>query len=271
MLIEHIADFNIEQIADSGQCFRMDKIENGRWRVRAFNRELEITQRLDEVCFDCSQEEYDAVWKDYFDMSRDYCAIKSAILATGDEYLSAAVKFGYGLRVLRQDLWETLVSFIISQRNNIPRIKSTIFKLCRGSVNFPSAAELAEFSDEELKSCGLGYRAKYVKDIAQNVCNGKFDLEKLRNLDYAQAIDYLKTQNGVGNKVANCVALFGLHKTEAFPIDVWIRRIIDTHYNGHFDTSRFTGYAGIVQQYMFYYERAKGRSYPSINDLSLSN
>ena len=113
------------------------------------------------------------------------------------------------------------------------------------------------YSDEELKACGLGYRAKYVKDIAQNVCNGKFDLEKLKNLNYVQAIDYLKTQNGVGDKIANCVALFGLYKTEAFPIDVWIRRIIDTYYNGHFDASRFKDYAGIVQQYMFYYERAK--------------
>ncbi len=257
MLIKHVSDFNIEQIADSGQCFRMDKIENGRWRVRAFNRELEITQRLEEVRFDCSQDEFDAVWFDYFDMSRDYSAIKSSVLALGDEYLSAAVQFGYGLRILRQDLWETIISFIISQRNNIPKIKNTVSKLCRGTVAFPSAMELIEFSDEELKTCGLGYRAKYIKDIAQNVCNSKFDLEKLKNLDYTQAIDYLKTQNGVGDKVANCVALFGLHKTEAFPIDVWIRRIIDTYYNGHFDISRFTGYAGIVQQYMFYYEKGK--------------
>ncbi len=257
MLIKHIADFNIEQIADSGQCFRMDKVADGKWRLRAFNRELEISQQQEEVRFDCSAEEFDEVWYDYFDMSRDYGAIKSAILATGDKYLSVAVKFGYGLRILRQDLWETLVSFIISQRNNIPKIKLTISKLCRGSVKFPSATELAEFSDKELKSCGLGYRAKYIKDIAHNVCDGKFDLEKLKNLNYVQAIDYLKTQNGVGDKVANCIALFGLYKTEAFPIDVWIKRIIDTHYNGHFDASRFKDYAGIVQQYMFYYERAK--------------
>jgi len=259
LLIKRIADLNIEQIADSGQCFRMDKVADGKWRLRAFNRELKISQQQEEVRFDCSAEEFDEIWFDYFDMSRDYGAIKSSVIELGDEYLSAAVKFGYGLRILRQDLWETIVSFIISQRNNIPKIKNTISKLCHDSVHFPSVAELAEFSDDKLKSCGLGYRAKYVKDLAQNVRNGSFDLDKLKKLNYTQAIDYLKTQSGVGDKVANCVALFGLHKTEAFPVDVWIKRIIDTYYNGHFDASKFKDYAGIVQQYMFYYERAKGK------------
>ncbi|MDR0942191.1 MAG: hypothetical protein LBM19_01055 [Holosporales bacterium] len=260
MLKFKIPDFSIEQIANSGQCFRINKTENA-WQVIALGKVLEIQQVDKNSCaFNCSKEEYENIWTNYFDLNRNYNEIKKAILETKDAYLIKAVEYGYGLRILKQDAWEIIVSFIISQRNNIPRIKNTIKKLCVPyGAFFPWASDLAKHTEKDFKSMGLGYRAKYLVDIVKAVNSGDFDIEYLKKLSYQDAIKYMKQFNGIGDKVANCIALFGLHKIEAFPRDVWINRIIENQYNGKFNIKRFAGYAGIVQQYMFFYQRSLGR------------
>jgi N-glycosylase/DNA lyase len=187
-------------------------------------------------------------------MSRDYGKIKELIKSANDPYLTAAVDYGYGIRMLKQDLWEVVASFIISQRNNILRIKNTVAKL-RDGDRFPSPDVIAQYSEQDLRDLGLGYRARYLKNVSAAVANGDLNLDELKTMNYPDAIAFLKRFDGIGDKVANCVALFGLHKIEAFPVDVWIKLVIDERYGGRFDASRFSGYAGIVQQYMFFYER----------------
>jgi N-glycosylase/DNA lyase len=178
-----------------------------------------------------------------------------------DPFLHNAIAYGAGLRMLRQDLWEVIVSFIISQRNNIPRIKSTIEKLCAPyAYVFPPPHILAQYDEKDFRNLGLGYRARYLMDIVANVKTGAFDMEYLKTLNSGEAIAYLKNFNGIGEKVANCIALYGLHRLEAFPIDTWISQVIRDQYNGNFDIKNFPiTYAGLIQQYMFFYQRSLRR------------
>ena len=250
-------DFNIAQIANSGQCFRISEQSEGRWEVVAFGKSLKIYVRDDNThIFECDTDEYNELWHNYFDMQRDYSEIKAKIRAVGDPYLTHAVDFGYGMRILNQDLWEVIISFIISQQNNIPRIRSIIKRLCAPyGLRFPTPQELSAFSEDDFAKIGLGYRARYVRNVAVAATEGRLNFGELRKMSYHDAIVYLKKFDGIGDKVANCIALFGLRKLEAFPVDVWIKRILQKQYGGEFDTDRFQGYAGLVQQYMFYYER----------------
>ncbi|MDR2107604.1 MAG: hypothetical protein LBO73_03755 [Holosporaceae bacterium] len=255
-------DFNIDQIADSGQCFRIRKISPETRLAAAGNRFLRIhAEENGAYVLECSPEEYREIWFDYFDMQRDYAKIKKEIKSAGDAYLAAAVDYGGGIRILRQNPWETAVTFIISQRNNIPRIKSIIERLCEPCGGcFPSPDLLAKYTVKDFLSFGLGYRAEYLRNISEAVVNGELNFETPKRMSCRDAVNFLKKFKGIGDKVANCIALFGLHKTEAFPIDVWIRRIADNRYGGTFDTESFRGYAGIVQQYMFFYERSLSKN-----------
>ncbi len=211
-------------------------------------------------------------WYYYFHLDYDYTNIVSTLRNGNDQFLKKAVEYGEGIRVLRQEPFEMLISYIISQRKNISAIKTCIEKMCkkygaRRTVRqgdkekryytFPTAETLSRLTEEELDELGLGYRSAYVLQAARQVAYGKLVLDNLFKEDYTKVIATLKGLYGVGDKVANCVALFGLEHIEAFPIDVWIQRIIDNVYKGHFDVSKYTGYAGIVQQYMFYYYRNK--------------
>ena len=258
MVSKTLYDFDIEQIANSGQCFRMSKISPAIWMVKAFGRVLHITTiSASEYIFDCSEEEYKKLWYNYFDLGADYSTCKEVIRRSQDPYLIKAIDFGYGIRILRQDLWETIVSFIISQQNNITRIKGIIERLCLPFDGiFPSPTLLKDYSEDDFKVLGLGYRAKYIVSIIQAVLDGTFDLDYLKVLPTQDALKYLQKFNGIGAKVANCISLFSLHKIDAFPIDVWIKRIIDTHYNGEFPIEKYAPFAGIVQQYMFFYARS---------------
>jgi N-glycosylase/DNA lyase len=255
----HLPDFSLRQIANSGQCFRMKETSLGVWEVIALNKRLQIREEKDPSCyiFDCPRREFDEFWFDYFDLERDYGKIKAHIKATGDLYLTAAVNWGHGLRMLRQDLWETIVTFLISQQNNIPQIKNVIAKLCEPyGCQFPTANMLSKYTEDDFLTLGLGYRAKYLRNIIKAVKDGNLNLDELKIMDFCDTICFLKRFDGIGDKVANCVALFGLHQMDAFPIDTWIRRIINEQYGGNFDKFRFSGYAGIVQQYMFFYQRS---------------
>ncbi|NLC18639.1 MAG: DNA glycosylase [Clostridiales bacterium] len=271
MLI-HNEYFSLRQIADSGQCFRMNRTDDmdGKesYYLIAYGRYLRLTQ-LDEntVMLGCSEEEYHQLWKSYFDLDYDYGRIISEIQSGDDEFLKKAVEYGKGIRILRQEAFEVLISFIISQNKNIPAIKNCIEAICAcfgerrmspdGAVyyTFPEPEVLASADKQLLRSLKTGYRDEYIIRASKAVVEGSLDLDRLCYCSYEEAVISLKQVYGIGDKVANCIALFGLHQIDGFPVDVWIKRVIDEIYGGSFPKEKYRGYAGIVQQYMFYYMR----------------
>ncbi len=245
-------EFDYEQIAESGQAFRLypDGI------CIANDKRCIVKGRLIE----CPEADND-FWKHYFDLETDYSRFIESI-DPSDRYLSAAADFGRGIRILNQDSWEMLITFIISQRKNIPAIRSAVEAICRcrgtkkdGYYAFPTPEQLASASMDELRGCGLGYRTEYVYLAAHSVAENPSILSDLKEISYDEIIEALLKFKGVGAKVANCVALFGYHKIEAFPIDVWIKRVLDEHYGGVFPIEKYKGYAGVMQQYIFYFAR----------------
>ena len=263
-----IPDFDLDQIARSGQCFRFRPLGERRYALVAGGRYLEVSQQGQTVHFDCPEDEFEAVWRPYFDLDADYGRYKSAV-AKRDKYLQSAVAAAGGLRILRQELWETIVCFIISQQNNIARITKCVENLCllfgetcynksKQVYNaFPSAERLAACTADELAPIRLGYRAKYIVAAARQVASGEVDLDAVRRMDYAHAKAELMRLTGVGVKVAECICLFALHHIDAFPIDTHIRQMLDAHYPKGFPLRRYKGFAGVMQQYAFYYELVK--------------
>lgn len=263
-------NFNLKHIALSGQCFRMNEIEENCYSLVAFDRYIELRQISEDMIeISCDKEEFDQIWYHYFHMSFDYKKVVTLLLKGEDEFLKNAAGFGGGLRILRQDFFEMLITFIISQRKNIPAIKKSVELLCEkfggkkqvpnspGNYyyTFPSPLSLSKASLHELRETGLGYRDKYVKNTSKAVCDNELDIKSLRAAGYEDAVKSLLSLSGVGIKVANCVALYGLHHIEAFPVDVWIERILNDIYDNKFELNLYEGYAGVVQQYMFYYIR----------------
>ncbi len=270
-------DFDLKKIADSGQCFRFnectgipqDDPEHSTFSVAAGDRHLVIRDLGDgSYELDCSADEYETFWKNYFDLDLSYSDIRGRINPEADPYLFGASEFGKGIRILRQDPWEMLISFIISQRKNIPAIKASIEKLCTlagkeiyedenvGTIySFPTADALAALTMDQLSSCSLGYRDKYVHQAALDVASGAVDLGAFEKLDDDALMQELLKLYGVGVKVANCEILFGYHRLNAFPRDVWINRVLDEHYAGGFDFGAYDPYNGIMQQYLFFYGR----------------
>lgn len=265
-------NINLNQIADSGQCFRWKKIYsdidniNFNYQVPVRNKILNIYQDNEIIKIDCDKNEFNTFWKDYLDLGLDY---ESIILNENDEYLNKAFEYGYGIRILNQDLWEMILSFIISQNNNIPRIKNSIEGICNifsktqiDSVlkSFPTAEEIISFGDknlilEKLKSVGLGYRDEYIYLTSLYTIENPTWIDELKTMTYKDAFEKLISFKGIGKKVANCICLFGLHLINACPIDTWIQKIIDERYNGKIPSWMKSDYAGIYQQYAFYYER----------------
>ncbi len=256
-------NMDLKQIADSGQCFRWNGIDENRYEITAFGRCLNIEQDGCRFVCDCTQEEWDGIWSSYLDMETDYSGIGRKIEDSGDEYLKEAYRYGRGIRILRQELWETLISFIISQNNNIKRIRGSIEAICEkaalpvknapGKYRFPSPSDVdREFFND--RSLGLGYRDGYLADMYEYAAGHPDFLDSLKRMDKEEAFECLLSFKGIGRKVANCVCLFGLHHVDAFPIDTHIKQILDRHYPEGFDYERYRGYAGIVQQYMFYHK-----------------
>jgi N-glycosylase/DNA lyase len=243
----------------------VENLESDSYNLVAFGKYLEIQQKNDNISFDCSQDDFDNIWKKYFDMETDYGAIINSI-DSNDNYLTMAAQYGSGIRILRQDLWEMIVSFIVSQQNNIKRIRKCINILCerygekRVSENgveyydFPTPQKLSEATLEELFSCNLGYRSRYIRETASSIYHSEIDLEALYDMDYASARKELLKLCGIGAKVADCICLFALHKTEAFPIDTHINKVLAAQYSEGFPYDRYADYSGILQQYIFYYD-----------------
>ena len=262
-------DFDLDRIAESGQCFRWQKDDSGSYQIIHKEHCLRI-RPLGENTFamSCSEDDYRNIWHGYFDLTEDYRSIRERVSKEEDPFLVEACEFGKGIRILRQDPWEMLISFIISQNRNILALKKSVELLCEAAGQkkenaggsyyvFPTPEEILSLSDEALAACRLGYRCRYVKAAAADVAEGRLDLNQLIETAESDTIKTLTAVCGVGVKVANCVSLFGLHHINAFPIDVWIRRILENEYLTGYPKEKYSPYNGIYQQYMFYYYRAK--------------
>lgn len=263
-----VDNFSLDKIAESGQCFRWQRLGPGKYLIPSGSTAAIAQQNPDEDSVLLTIEEGTLNgWHNYLNYGERYGdVINAGLTATlqdgsDDQFLQDATAEANGVQILTQDLWETLVSFMTSQNNNIPRIKKILRSLCKSLgeqreidgvefYTFPTAEKLAE---SDLAGYGLGYREAYIKRLAQNVADGRIDLYELEGMETEEARAYLKSIYGIGNKVADCVLLFGLHRIEAFPVDTWIQKVIDEHYDGKFPVEHYPGYAGIVQQFIFYY------------------
>ena len=276
----HIEDgLDLEKMAVSGQCFRWIRIGPLHYAIPHREHLLEIRQIREhhtgehQFHLSCSEGEFQKTWRDYFDLDTDYNEIRSRVSAEEDEFLHRACQYGKGIRLLRQDPWEVLISFIISQNRNIPAIKRSIEILCEragtpiGTVNgemvysFPAPLAIAGMSAEDLADCRLGYRDKYVAEAARAVACGQIDLQGLAKAGVCECEECLTSIYGVGKKVASCIMLYGLHQTDAFPVDVWVKRILENEYPDGYPFQRHTPCNGIYQQYMFdYYRRLQANT-----------
>ncbi len=259
--IKGIESFSLPNTLDCGQAFRWEELEDNCWQGVAYNKYLKIQKLSDGtvVLHNTTQEDFDNIWVKYFDLNRDYEEIVNAV--SGNEILKTASEFGRGIRVLNQEPWETLCSFIISQNNNIKRIKGIISRLCEnfgeeinGYYTFPTAEKIASLTPEDLAVLRAGFRAKYILDAANKVASEEVNLNILKKLSIEDARNELMKIKGVGPKVADCALLFSHGHIEAFPKDVWIKRAMEKLFDGELPKEA-QKYAGIIQQYIFFYAR----------------
>ncbi len=275
-----VRDFDIDEVLNCGQCFYFNEIGDKFYEVVAKGKALRIRQEKDTLLFyNTSEEEYQSIWKDYFDLERNYEIIKDSI-TRADPRLEDIIRKNAGIRILNQDFFETLISFIISQNKQIPQIKQVVRNLSKlygtkvecldkggnhyEQYLFPSLQELMSATDEGIRSCKAGFRAPYILDAVEKVASGSVNEDALKDMSTDEARESLMTIKGVGEKVANCVLLFGLSRREAFPVDVWMKKIMEKMYF-HKDTPKneieeyakdlFGPYAGYAQQYLFIYAR----------------
>lgn len=276
VVLKNVRDFNLTHIFECGQAFRFNKTGENEYTGVAKGRALTVSQRDDEVIlYDTSYEDFINIWHDFFDLSTDYSAIKKAVAV--DSYMREAINYGYGIRILKQDLWETLISFIISASNNVPRIKGIVERLCvafgeeieyRGKVyySFPTPQKMSSLTLHELSVIRSGFRDKYIIDACKKTSSGYLMLDSLCDMTTQEAKKALMSINGIGEKVSNCILLFGLGRVDSFPVDVWIKRIMEYCYfdsEQSIDTisslakEKFGDLGGYAQQYLFYWAREK--------------
>jgi len=264
--------FSVAQTFDCGQSFRfrVTHDENGGCRADgiAYGRRVSFVQSTPHTLTiqPCTLEEYETVWSHYLGLDADYAVIRRELSEKrpSDGHLSEAMKQGDGIRILRQEPWETLCTFIISQNNNIPRITSLVAALCRAagedmgdgeSFAFPTPEAVMALGVDGLFALKTGFRAGYLYDAAQRVVSGEVSLDTVKTAKTAEAEAMLRKIKGVGPKVAACALLFGFEKNDAFPIDVWVKRVMAEFYPEGVAPSDFGDYAGLAQQYLFYYRR----------------
>lgn len=268
--ITELSDLSLQKTFNCGQCFRFEEKEDGYEGV-AFGRYVRFIQPSPDILRIYCAKKDAQLWMHYLALDIDYGAVKREIKERFDcEVMEKALAYGDGIRILRQQPWEAICSFILSQNNNIGRIKKIIAALCKACGEpalfskthhaFPEAESLYRLGTDGLFALGTGFRAKYIYDAAYRAVSGKLDLDSLAAADTETLIKRLCEVKGIGVKVASCAALFGFGRTEAFPVDVWIRRSLDRHFCGKLDTASLGSYAGIAQQYLFYYERSTARA-----------
>lgn len=259
--VEEVYDLDLAQTLDCGQSFRWTEHEDGSFSGIAFGKF--VTVRLENNTLyieNTNKKDFEKFWYDYFDLSLDYGKIRNEISRL-HPVLCEAAKYAPGIRILRQEPYEALCTFIISQNNNIKRIKGIVQRLCEyfgekieGGYAFPTAEKMAQLIPDDLAPLRAGFRNRYLIDASQKVASGAVDLEKCRYCDYDEARAELMKITGVGVKVADCTLLFGLHRIEAFPVDVWMKRAMEKLFP-NMKPEDFGEYAGIAQQYIFHYSR----------------
>lgn len=278
IIIENIKDFNIVHIFDCGQCFRWNKEEDGSYTGVVKDKVINVSQEGSTVIFDnVSMDDYENIIVDYFDLKTDYSEIKNTI--GKDDIMAEAIKFGDGIRILNQDEWETTISFMISANNRIPMIKKVIENLSawfgdflcnykgKDYYTFPTAEKLSSLPVEKIQECKAGFRSPRLKEAATRFLTEKDVIYNLKNSTYYEGLEYLKSYVGIGDKVANCILLFSMKQFSTFPVDVWIRRVMQELYVDKstkdadiqkFAENKFGNYSGYAQQYLFYYARENG-------------
>lgn len=255
------ADLNLLDTLDCGQCFRFTATADGGIEGIAMGRLIHMSQTDTEVTiYDTTVEEYHAIWERYLGMDVDYASIKQSLVF--DEMIAKAMEVAGGIRILKQDSFEALCSFLISQNNNIPRIKGSVRKLSERFGNklgedmytFPTVEQLACARKEDLQGLSLGYRDDYILDCVARITGGELSLSQVATAEIDEARTMLRAIKGVGPKVCECVLLFGFHRLEAFPIDTWIKKVLEMYYPNGFPAAA-AQYAGVAQQYLFHYQR----------------
>lgn len=269
-----VKDFNLQQTLECGQCFNFESLSDGSYVVVAFNKALHVRQNNNELIFlNANDEDIEKIWIPYFDLDNDYGKIKKSIIKA-DNNLKPIIDEYYGIHILKQEFVETLISFIISQNKNITNIKQIVRRICEtygkkaGIIEgkqyyaFPSLKVLNGISEQDFRELRTGFRAPYLRDAVDKLAAKEIVGNKLSSMSYEDAKEKLISIKGVGDKVANCVLLFGLGFTNAFPVDVWIKRIMEELYF-HEDTNKeiieafgkekFGDYGGFAQQYLFIY------------------
>ncbi len=245
-------DFNLDETLDCGQAFRWERDGDG-YRGFMMNKPLYITAEKDYfVLKDTTEADLLEIWSDYFDLNTDYGEIKG--IFSENETLSKAYSYAGGIRILKQDSFEALFSFIISQNNNIPRIKGIIGRLCEMYGGFPVAEAVKNTTAEDFAPLRAGFRGKYLADCAKKLDSGEVNLDKIKAMPVEEARKELMKIKGVGPKVADCTMLFGMYKVECVPLDVWMKRVMEKFYPDGFP-DYVKPYAGIAQQYLFHYGR----------------
>ena len=282
IIIENQESFNLKHIFECGQCFRWNEEEDGSWIGVIKDAVIKVRIEDNKVIFTgkvLGNQDFKKIVYDYFDLNTNYTDYKNE-LSKIDEYLRESIKFGEGIRILKQDLWETIISFIISANNNIPRIKKIINAISstygkkivfeeKEYYLFPTPEELSKATVEDLRKLGLGFRDKRIYETTRLINENTISLEEIENFaDTARAREELLKLDGVGPKVADCILLFSLKRLDVFPIDVWVRRVMNDLYIHNKDEDKvnkkelqclaeekFKGLSGIAQQYLFYWKR----------------
>jgi N-glycosylase/DNA lyase len=252
-IIVNCDNFDLSATLDCGQAFRFAQNASGKWTGFALEKALTVYEKDGKCIFEnVSEADFLNFWYNYFDFGTDYSEIKSEF--SSDPVLNEAMKIGGGIRILRQDTFETLISFIMSQNNNIPRIKGMLTRFTEIFGGFPSPSDIALAPPDTLAPVRAGFRAKYIIAAAAAVNSGLVDLEKLKTAPVNECRESLMKISGVGPKVAECVLLFGCGRKECFPVDVWIKRALERFYPNGFPFAA-SPFAGVAQQYLFYYCR----------------
>lgn len=278
-MLGHLDHFDVRQILESGQVFRFEKITDQSYMLVAKQKVIKLAQHEESssvMIYNTNISELDEVWSHYLDINTNYAEIANTLSAK-DEHMAKAVAFGQGIRILKQDPWEMLISFIISQNKAIPHIKECIKNIsrqfgipiededCNGYYTFPTPEELKDATEEDLRACKVGFRAPYIIDACHKILNEEIVLNDLYLISAEEAKEKLMSIKGVGPKIADCILLFAYSKMELFPTDVWIKRVVEgLYFEGRemklaeiqkFAKSYFGNLAGYAQQYLFFYGR----------------
>lgn len=273
IVIKDARDFELKHIFDCGQCFRWYEEDDGSFTGITQGRAVRLFKVDNDVYIKGGQIEDKDLWIEYLDLNRDYGKIKNKL--SHDDVLEEAIKHGDGIRILNQEPFETVISFIISANNRIPMIKRAVQNISRNFgrsiefegreyYSFPQPQELANARVEDLEKCGCGFRAPYIVETTRVISDGSVDLHAIKNMDTDKAHEELVKLKGIGPKVADCILLFSMGKHDVFPVDVWVKRVMQYFYLApdvslkkirDYGREKFQELAGFAQQYLFYYAR----------------